>query len=217
MANTNTGVFGRKLGMTQIYDAEGNILPVTIISVPDNVVLAVKTTDSKDGYAALQIGFDDQKAHRVNKPDMGNFAKAGSGPKKEVRELRVTDEVASKFSPGQTISIGEFLQEGATVDVTGISKGNGFGGVMKKWNFKGFIRSHGTHEYFRHGGSIGTRLTPGMVLKGKKMPGQEGNVQVTVQNQTLVKVDADRNLLYVRGGVPGPNGAPVLVRNAVKL
>lgn len=216
MANESTGIFGRKLGMTQLYDSEGNVLPVTVIEVPDNVVLQVKTADSKDGYSALQIGFDDQKEHRVTKPQQGHFAKAGVTPKKVVAELRVSDEFASKYEPGQVLAIGDVLSEGATVDVTATSKGRGFAGVMKRHNFRGFIRSHGTHEYFRHGGSIGTRLTPGHVLKGKKMPGQQGSARVTVQNQVLVKVDAERNLLFVKGGVPGAKGSPVLVRNAVK-
>ncbi len=216
MANESTGLVGRKLGMTQIYDNEGLVLPVTVVEVPDNVVLAVKSNDGADGYSALQVGIDPQKSSRLTKAELGNFSKAGVEPKRHVQELRVPEAFASKYEAGKVVAIGDVFKEGSTVDVTGTSKGRGFAGVMKKYNFAGFIRSHGTHEFFRHGGSIGTRLTPGHVMKGKKMPGHMGAAQVTVQNQDLVKVDADRNLLYVRGGIPGPNGGYVLVRNAVK-
>lgn len=216
MANEKTGLFGRKLGMTQIYNKDGAVQPVTIIEVAGNTVLRIKNDESKDGYNAIQLGFDEKKPSKTNKPDAGNFEKAGVSPKKLVREIRLSADDLAKFTVGQELSATDIFTEGEKVDVTGTSKGRGFTGVMKRYNFAGFIRSHGTHEYFRHGGSIGTRLTPGHVIKGKKMPGQHGNKRAVVQNLVLVKIDAERNLLFVRGGVPGPNGGYVMVRQAVK-
>jgi large subunit ribosomal protein L3 len=216
MANEKAGLYGRKLGMTQIYSEDGAVQPCTIIEVTGNTVLRVKTADSKDGYNAVQLGFDEKSEARTNKPDAGNFEKSGVTPKKLVREIRLGADDISTLAVGQVLSASDIFTEGQLVDVTGTSKGRGFTGVMKRHNFKGFIRSHGTHEYFRHGGSIGTRLTPGHVIKGKKMPGQHGNARSCVQNLVLVKIDNERNLLYVRGGVPGPNGGYVMVRKAVK-
>jgi large subunit ribosomal protein L3 len=216
MANEKTGLFGRKLGMTQIYNKDGAVQPVTVIEVAGNTVLRVKNDDSKDGYNAIQLGFDEKKPSLTNKPEAGHFEKSGVTPKKLVREIRLGADELAKFSVGQELAAKDIFTEGERVDVTGTSKGRGFTGVMKRYNFAGFIRSHGTHEYFRHGGSIGTRLTPGHVIKGKKMPGQHGNKRAVVQNLVLVKIDTERNLLYVRGGVPGPNGGYVMVRRAVK-
>jgi large subunit ribosomal protein L3 len=216
MANEMSGLLGRKLGMTQIYNKDGAVQPVTVVEVGGNAVLRVKTDDSADGYNAIQLGFGEKKEKRTNKPDAGAFAKANVSPRKFVREIRLSKDDASKYTIGQELSAKDVFNEGDILDVTGTSKGSGFAGVMKRYNFSGFIRSHGTHEYFRHGGSIGTRLTPGHVLKGKKMPGQMGNARVTVQNMVLVKVDEAKNLLYIRGGVPGPNGGFVVVRKAVK-
>ena len=216
MANEKTGLLGRKLGMTQIYNKDGAVQPVTIIEVAGNTVLRVKNDDSNDGYNAIQLGFDEKKPSLTNKPDAGHFEKSGVTPKKLVREIRLGADDLAKFTVGQELSAKDIFTEGEKVDVTGTSKGRGFTGVMKRYNFAGFIRSHGTHEYFRHGGSIGTRLTPGHVIKGKKMPGQHGNKRAVVQNLVLVKIDAERNLLFVRGGVPGPNGGYVMVRRAVK-
>lgn len=216
MANERPGLLGRKLGMTQIYAKDGAVQPVTIVEVAGNAVLRVKTEDGQDGYNAIQLGFDEKPAKRANKSETGLFEKAGVTPRRFVRELRLSKEDASKYTVGQQLGAKDVFKEGEKVDVTGTSKGRGFAGVMKRHNFRGFITSHGTHEYFRHGGSIGTRLTPGHVLKGKKMPGQMGNERVTVQNIRVVKVDAKRNLLYLRGGVPGPNGAYVIIRQAVK-
>jgi large subunit ribosomal protein L3 len=216
MANEKTGLFGRKLGMTQIYNKDGAVQPVTVIEVAGNTVLRVKNDDSKDGYNAIQLGFDEKKPSLTNKPEAGHFEKSGVTPKKLVREIRLGADELAKFSVGQELTAKDIFTEGERVDVTGTSKGRGFTGVMKRYNFAGFIRSHGTHEYFRHGGSIGTRLTPGHVIKGKKMPGQHGNKRAVLQNLVLVKIDTERNLLYVRGGVPGPNGGYVMVRRAVK-
>lgn len=216
MANETTGLLGRKLGMTQIFDGEGVVIPVTVIVVPTNHVLAVKSASGADGYNAVKLGIDELRASRTTTPIKGEYASVGVSPRRRVREIRMSAAEAGKFQVGQSIALDSMFQEGAIVDVCGTSKGSGFSGVMKKHHFKGFIRSHGSHEYFRHGGSIGTRLTPGMTLKGKKMPGQLGNAKITVQNQRLVRVDAERGLLFVRGGVPGPNGGYVTVRAAVK-
>jgi large subunit ribosomal protein L3 len=213
--NMSIGLLGRKIGMTQFFDATGAVVPCTVVEAGPNVILSVKS-DETDGYNAVQLGFDDQKPSRVNKPDSGHFAKSDSSPKKFVREIRLDSATAAKFSPGQELRPGDVFAEGDKVDVTGTSKGRGFGGVMKKFNFKGFIRTHGTHEFFRHGGSIGTRLTPGHVAKGTKMPGQFGNSRVTIQSLTVARIDADKNLIYIKGGLPGPNGGYLIVRKAIK-
>lgn len=216
MANEMAGLLGFKLGMTQYYTEEGVVSGVTVVDVSGNTVLGTRSEDGADGYNAVQVGIGTRKANRTSKPMKGNFDKAGVEPKQFVREIRRTKDEAAAFEAGQVIAAGDVFSEGDIVDVTGTSKGRGFAGVMKRHNFRGFIRSHGTHEYFRHGGSIGTRLTPGHVLKGKKMPGQMGNARTTVQNMKLLKLDAEKGLLYIKGGVPGPNGGLVLVRKAVK-
>ena len=215
--NESMGLLGRKLGMTQFFRDDGEVLACTVIEVGPCTVLQVKTDETKDGYNALQLGYGTQKASRVTKAETGHLAKSGTEtPPSHVKEIRVSKDVAGKHEVGATVAVADVFEEGKTVDVTGQSKGRGFAGVMKRHNFAGFERSHGVHEFFRHGGSIGTRLTPGHVLKGKKMPGQMGNVRVTVQNMTVVKMDTEKNLLYIKGGVPGPNGGYVVVRKAVK-
>ncbi len=216
MANESMGLIGRKIGMTQIYKDDGEVQAVTVIQVGLNRVLQVKTDDKGDGYNALQLGFGTQKAHRITKAQAGHYAKTESTPARIVREIRVSKDNADKFQPGQDIGAADVFTVGDYADVIGTSKGRGFSGVMRRYNFAGFIRSHGTHEFFRHGGSIGTRLTPGFVMKGKKMPGQMGNAKVTVQNLEVVKIDTERNLVFLRGGVPGPKGGFVKVRLAVK-
>lgn len=216
MANEKPGLLGRKLGMTQIYDSDDQVVPVTVIEIQPNTVIRTKTADSADGYTAVQLGTGDKKASRVNKPETGHFAANEVAPTAWVSELRLSADDLGKYTAGGTVAASDIFAEGDTVDVIGTSKGRGFAGVMKRHNFRGFIRSHGTHEYFRHGGSIGTRLTPGHVIKGKKMPGHMGAARVTIQNLKLVKVDAERGLLFVAGGVPGPNGGNVTVRKAVK-
>jgi large subunit ribosomal protein L3 len=216
MANESMGLLGRKIGMTQLFNEDGTVDAVTVVQTGPCRVLQVKTEDGNDGYNAIQLGFGTQKAHRITKPEAGHFAKTDSAPARVVSEIRVSKDKAASTEAGSDIGAADVFTVGDFADVTGTSKGRGFAGVMKKYNFAGFIRSHGTHEFFRHGGSIGTRLTPGHVLKGKKMPGRMGGVQVTVQNLQVVKVDAERNLVFLRGGVPGPKGAIVKVRKAVK-
>ena len=215
MANENMGLLGYKVGMSQIYGSDNRVIPVTVVDVSGNTVLTIKSEDGNDGYNAVQIGIGERKEKHTSKPMQGVYKKLEVTPKKDVREVRVGSDEAKKYSTGQSLGA-DLFSEGQKVDVTGTSKGRGFAGVMKRYNFKGFIRTHGTHEYFRHGGSIGTRLTPGHVIKGKKMPGHMGAERVTVQNLTVVKVDTERNLIFVKGGIPGANNSLVLLRHAVK-
>jgi large subunit ribosomal protein L3 len=218
MANEMMGLIGRKVGMTQIFEEDGTLLPVTVVEAGPCTVLHVKTEEGKDGYNAIQLGFGSKKASRLTKADIGQLAVSGTqeSPPRWIREIRVSKSATAAHQAGATLAAGDIFEKGQRVDVTGTSKGKGFAGVMKRYNFKGFIRSHGVHEFFRHGGSIGCRLTPGHVLKGKKMPGHMGSERVTIQNLEVVRVDTERSLVFVRGGVPGPNGSLVYVRKATK-
>jgi large subunit ribosomal protein L3 len=217
--NQKPGLIGRKLGMTQLFLDDGDVVPVTVIEAGPVTVLRIKTKDGNDRYSAVLFGFGEQKPSRLTKADLGQLkvvGKEGTPPRVQ-KEVRVTPDAAAKFTAGQVLGPADLFKVGQRVDVQGVSKGKGFSGVMKRHNFKGFIRSHGSHEYFRHGGSVGTRLTPGMTLAGKKMPGQMGNHHVTVQNLVVAAIDGARNLIYVRGGVPGAAGAMVTLRETVKL
>jgi len=216
MANEKLGLIGKKLGMTQLFDAAVNVRGVTVLQVTPNTVVQVKTTSTKDGYNAVQIGTGTKKEARLTKAELGHFAKAGVGALAFVREFRVDAATVAGLEPGKQLTVGDFFKAGQRVDVQGTSKGKGFQGVMKRHNFSGFKASHGVHEYYRHGGSIGTRLTPGMTQAGMKMPGQMGNAKVSVQGLFVEKVDAERNLVYVRGGVPGADNAIIAIRPAVK-
>ena len=211
------GLIGRKIGMTQIFEASGNIAGVTVVELGPNTVLQVKSAEGKDGYSALQLGYGAKREKSATKAEIGHAKKAGVGPQLVVRELRVDASVAAKYQVGASISLGDVFVLNELVDVIGTSKGRGFAGVMKRWNMSGFKRTHGAHEYKRHGGSIGTRLTPGMTFKGVRMPGHMGNAQVTVQNVRVVRLDAERNLVFLKGGVPGAPGSPVLLRKASKI
>ncbi len=208
------GILGRKLGMTQIFTDNKNVQPVTVVEASPNVIMQVKSLDS-DGYHALKLGFDDAKPSRLRRPDAGQFKDLESGPKRVVREVRLDQAAADDHTVGSEITV-EIFSAGEKVDVTGTSKGKGYQGVMKRHGFKGAVATHGTHEFFRHGGAIGMNMTPGKVHKGMKMPGQMGNKRVTTQNLTVVKVDAERNLLFVRGAIPGAKKSLVLVQHAVK-
>jgi len=210
----SAGLIGRKIGMTQIFSEDGTVNPVTVIEAGPCSVLMVKTND-KDGYNAVQLGFGSRKDKHTTKAQAGHFAKAGVAPAREVKEFRM--DLEPTFEVGSSITTEDLFKEGQRVDVTGTSKGRGFAGVMKRHNFAGFISSHGTHEFFRHGGSIGCSLTPGRVAKGIKMPGHMGNARTTIQNLSITKIDSERNLIYIRGGVPGPNGGVVYISDAVKL
>jgi large subunit ribosomal protein L3 len=209
------GLLGKKLGMTQIFDEHGNIIPVTVIKAGPNGVVQKKTAN-KEGYNALQVGFDEiKKVNRVNKPLTGHFGKAKVAPMRFLKEFRVTPADAEANDAGATISV-EMFEPGEFVDVTGTSKGKGFAGVIKRHGFKGAPASRGSHEFFRHGGSIGANTFPGRVMKGKKMPGHMGAKRVTVQNLKVVDVRGDMNILMVEGAIPGPTNGYVMIKKAVK-
>jgi large subunit ribosomal protein L3 len=216
MSNMRPGLLGRKVGMTQLFDASGDVVPVTVIELGPNHVVQLKTTDGKDGYNAVQLGFGTQKPSRLTKAVKGHLEKAGLSGIRLLQEIRLFPEGLALYPAGQEVRLGSVFKPGDRVDVTGTSKGSGTSGVMKRFHFAGFERSHGTHEFFRHGGSIGTRLTPGMTMKGMRMPGHLGNERVTVQNLHVYKIDEEQNLAFLTGGVPGPVGANVLVRLAAR-
>jgi large subunit ribosomal protein L3 len=206
------GILGRKLGMTQVWDADNRVIPVTVIQAGPCRVVQLKTPE-RDGYAAVQLAFGATKAQRIGKPELGHLAKAGGEPMRDLAELRVED--LSGFEVGQVIAADVF-GAGERVDVTGISKGKGFAGVMKRHNFKGQGASHGNHKSHRKPGSIGACATPARVFKGIRMAGHMGAQKVTTLNLEVVEGDAERGLLLIRGSVPGPSGSLVFVRNAVK-
>lgn len=209
---TRKALLGRKLGMTQVWDEDGNVVPLTVVQVDTNVVTQVRTED-QDGYSAVQIGFEDLDPRRATKPMLGHFEAAGVSPKKHLAEFRTAD--ADTFELGQELDASTF-DVGQKVDVSGNTKGKGFAGVMKRHGFAGGPASHGAHKIHRKPGSIGGAATPGRVFKGKKMPGRMGNEKSTVLNLTVQGVDTDRGLLLIKGAVPGPKNAVVMVRTAVK-
>jgi large subunit ribosomal protein L3 len=206
------GILGRKLGMTQVWDSENRVVPVTVIQAGPCRVVQLKTPE-RDGYSAVQIAFGAAKEQRLSKPELGHLKKSGAAPSKHLAEIRVDD--LSPYAVGQVINADVFAA-GERVDVTGISKGKGFAGVMQRHNFKGQGASHGNHKKHRAPGSIGACATPARVFKGMKMAGQHGNARTTTLNLEVVEGDAERGLLLVKGAVPGPNGGLVFVRNAAK-
>ncbi|MFE9422095.1 50S ribosomal protein L3 [Kitasatospora sp. NPDC006697] len=213
MAKQIKGILGEKLGMTQVWDENNRIVPVTVVKAGPNVVTQVHTADSAAGYDAVQIGFGDIDPRKVTKPLAGHFAKAGVTPRRHLVELRTSD--ASEYTLGQEITA-ELFEAGVKVDVTGTSKGKGFAGVMKRHNFRGLGAGHGVQRKHRSPGSIGGCATPGRVFKGLKMAGRMGHERVTTQNLTVHAVDAEKGLLLIKGAIPGPNGGLVLVRTAAK-
>jgi len=206
------GILGRKLGMTQVWDEENRVIPVTVIQAGPCHVAQLKTPE-RDGYAAVQLAFGETKASRLNKPELGHLAKGGVGAAKHLVELRVDD--LADFAVGQTIVVDVFAK-GERVDVTAVSKGKGFTGAMQRHNFKGQGASHGNHKKHRAPGSIGACATPARVFKGMKMAGQFGNTRVTTLNLHVVEGDAERGLLLIRGSIPGAAGGLVFVRSAIK-
>jgi large subunit ribosomal protein L3 len=212
MSKQKKGVLGEKLGMTQVFDDEGRMVPVTVVKAGPCVVTRVRTPEA-DGYAAVQLGFGQIDPRKVNKPRTGHFEKAGVTPRRYLVELRTDD--ATEYQLGQEITV-EVFEAGQRIDVTGRSKGKGTAGVMKRHGFKGLSASHGTQRKHRSPGSIGGCATPGRVFKGLRMAGRMGNARTTVQNLTVHAIDADKGLLLIKGAVPGPNGGLVLVRTAVK-
>ncbi|MGQ4275501.1 50S ribosomal protein L3 [Pseudidiomarina sp. E22-M8] len=208
------GLVGRKVGMTRVFQEDGASVPVTVIEVTANRVTQVKTEET-DGYRALQVTTGDKKANRVNKPAAGHFAKAGVEAGRGLWEFRLEDGEGDDFAVGSEITV-ELFADTKKVDVTGTSKGKGFQGAVKRWNFRTQDATHGNSLSHRAPGSIGQNQSPGRVFKGKKMAGQMGNKQITVQTLDIVRVDAERGLLLIRGAVPGATGGDVIIKPAVK-
>lgn len=206
------GLIGKKIGMTQIFDETGKVIPVTVVEAGPCAVTQIKTMEN-DGYEAIQVGFGDMKVSRVNKPMKGHFDKADVAPKKTLKEFRL-DSI-------EGIEVGNILKAdifevGEIVDVKGTSKGHGTTGAIKRWNFSVMRRTHGTGPNHRHAGSLGACSSPSRVFKGKKMAGHYGHETVTVQNLTVAKIDAENNLIAIKGAIPGPKGGIVVIADAVK-
>jgi large subunit ribosomal protein L3 len=210
------GLLGRKIGMTQVFHDDGSALGCTAVSVGPCVVVAKRTVD-KHGYSALQLGFEETPLRHLTRPQTGYFKKAGlEKPSRVLREVRLEAVDLDKYEVGKTLRVAEIFKIGDVVDVVGTTKGKGYQGVMKKHRMKGDSATHGTHEFFRHGGSIGCRLTPGRVHKGKRMSGLMGNVKNTSSDLVIVKVMDDKDLVLVKGAVPGPANGLVLIKGSVK-
>lgn len=212
--NKNPGIIGTKIGMTQIFDERGEVVRCTVVQ--GGCVVVGKRTQEKDGYDALVVGLGARKAKRTSKPLAGTFKKAGQEPKRWVRELRGSADFVGEFEVGQKLALDKIFAVGQKVDAQGKSRGRGFTGVMRRWNMAGSVGSHGTHEYFRHGGSIGTNMTPGRTLPGLHMAGHYGDETVSALNLKVAKILADDDLLLIEGAVPGSKGGLVTVRGAVK-
>ena len=208
----NKAIIGTKLGMTQIFSADGKVIPVTVVEAGPCPVVQIKTTE-KDGYAAVKVGFGKVEEKDLNKPDNGQFKKAGVEPRKVLKEFKFDD--CGKYAVGQSLTV-ETFAAGDHVDVVGLTKGHGFTGVIKRWNQHRLKMTHGVGPVHREVGSMGANSSPSRVFKNKRMPGQYGNERVTVQNLEIVKVDAARNVLLIKGAIPGPKGGIVTVTDSVK-
>ena len=205
------GIIGKKLGMTQIFDEKGNVVPVTLIEAGPCVVAQKKTVEN-DGYAAVQLAFEDAKEKHLTKAELGHFKKAGISPKKHLKEFRLED--TSAYEAGSVVTVDTFAA-GEKVDITGITKGRGYTGAIKRWNLHKLRMTHGVGPVHRQSGSMGV-IDPARIFKNKKMAGQYGNEQVTIQNLYVVKIDAEKNLIAVKGAVPGAKGGIVFIRDSVK-
>ena len=205
------GIIGRKLGMTQIFDEKGNVIPVTLIEAGPCVVAQKKTVEN-DGYAAVQLAFEDAKEKHLTKAELGHFKKAGIAPKRHLKEFRLED--GSAYEVGTEVTVDTFAA-GEKVDITGITKGRGYTGAIKRWNLHKLRMTHGVGPVHRQSGSMGV-IDPARIFKNKKMAGQYGNEQVTIQNLSVVKIDAEKNLIAVKGAVPGAKGGIVFVSDSVK-
>ena len=212
MTKTVKGLLGKKLGMTQVWDENNKLVPITVVEAGSNVITQIKNID-RDGYEAIQVAYGAIDPRKVNKPAAGHFAAAEVNPRRYIAEIRTAD--AAEYSVGQELGV-EVFEVGALVDVVGTSKGKGFAGHMKRHGFAGVGASHGQHRNHRKPGSIGMSSTPGRVFKGKKMAGRMGGDRVTTLNLKLHGVDAEKGLLLIKGAIPGPKGQLVFVRNAVK-
>lgn len=213
--NTKPGIIGKKLGMTHLYKEDGSVQRVTVLDM-SSVAVVGKRTQEKDGYTAVIFGVTDAKEKHLTKAEAGAFKKRNAPAKRELQELRCSEEYAAKFEVGQPIDLATLFEVGQLVDTRGTTRGRGFSGVVRRWSFAGFVQTHGTHEYRRHGGSIGTNMTPGRTLPNLKMPGQYGNETVSVLNLRVARIDAPKGLLMIEGGIPGAKNGLVLVRHAVK-
>lgn len=205
-------ILGKKIGMTQIFNENGVVIPVTAIKTGTCVVIQQKTQE-KDGYNAIKVGFEDQKEHRTNKPDMGQFKKVNVPVKRYIKEFRLSD--SEKYQVGQEIKPSDMFKSGDRVDITGISKGKGYQGVVKRWGNARGRMSHGSHHH-RKPGSLGAAASPSRVFKGRKLPGRMGGERVTIQNLDVVRIDDENNIMLVRGAVPGPKGGLLIIKNTVK-
>jgi len=212
--NQQPGIVGRKLGNTQFFAEDGSVVRVTVIEAGCTVI--GKRTKEKDGYSALILGLGERKEKHTRKSELGAFKKSGQTPKKVVKEIRVPEDYAAKFEVGAVVKLDEMFQVGELVDARGTTRGRGFTGVVRRWDFAGFVTTHGTHEYRRHGGSIGTNMTPGRTLPNLRMPGQYGNETVSMLNLRVARIEPEQHLIMVEGGVPGAKGSIVFIRKAVK-
>jgi large subunit ribosomal protein L3 len=213
--NLQPCIFGRKVGSAQLFEQDGTVTRVTVIQAGPVVVVGKRTLE-KDGYVALVLGFEERKEKHTSKALAGYYKKASTPPKRLLRELRCSAEFAAKWEVGQPLKLDEIFQPGMLVDARGTTRGRGFTGVVRRWGFAGAVSTHGTHEYRRHPGSIGTNMTPGRTLPNLRMGGQYGNETVSIQNLKVARVDAEKQLLLLEGGVPGARNGFVLVRHAVK-
>ena len=212
--NQNLGIIGTKIGCTQIFDDKGEVIRCTVVQ--GGCVVIGKRTLEKDGYSALIVGLGERKEKHTSKPVLGAFKKSGQSPKRTVRELRASPEQVAQFEVGQKVGVDQVFEVGQFVDAQGVSRGRGFTGVVRRWNFAGAVSSHGTHEYKRHGGSIGTNMTPGRTLPGLKMPGHYGSETVSALNLKVAKLIPEDDVVLIEGAVPGPRNAVVTIRGAVK-
>ncbi|CAD6004628.1 50S ribosomal protein L3 [Agreia sp. COWG] len=210
---TSKGLLGKKLGMTQVWDENNRLIPVTVVEITPNVVTQIRTVE-RDGYEAVQIAAGQIDPRKVNKPATGHFDAAGVTPRRHITEIRTAD--AAEYAVGQELTVDAVFEAGKKVDVVGTSKGKGFAGVMKRHNFKGVSASHGSHRNHRKPGSIGASSTPSRVFKGMRMAGRMGGERVTVLNLAVHSVDAEKNVILIKGAVPGARGRLVFVRTAVK-
>jgi large subunit ribosomal protein L3 len=212
--NKNPGILGKKIGMTQFFDDKGEVIRATVVQ--SGCVVIGKRTEDKDGYSALIVGLGERKPKHTTKPLAGQYAKSGQTPKRIVRELRLAADEVAKYEIGEKIAVDKVFEVGQFVDAQARTRGRGFTGVMRRWSFAGFVSTHGTHEYFRHGGSIGTNMTPGRTLPGLKMPGHYGDETVSTLNLKVVKIVPEDDLVLVEGAIPGAKNGTVLLRGAVK-
>jgi len=212
--NQNPGIIGIKIGMTQIFDDKGEVIRCTVVQ--GGCIVIGKRTVEKDGYSALILGLGERKEKHTKKPALGVFKKAGQTPKRYVREMRASAEHVAKFEVGQKVGVDQVFEANQFVDAQGVTRGRGFTGVVRRWAFAGAVTTHGTHEYRRHGGSIGTNMTPGRTLPGLKMPGQYGNETESSLNLRVFRLIPEDDIVLIRGAVPGAKGCLVTIRGAVK-